>query len=204
MGMFMEINPVVTGKRLGTLDDLGVFGHDDSQGDFGLNATYGVTSDLTLDATYNPDFSQVEADAGQISVNERFALFFPEKRPFFLEGTEIFGMAKQLIYTRSVANPVAGAKLSGKVAGLSIGYLGAVDESFDVDAPNTLVNLLRVRKDVGASSTIGAVYTDRSVNSNEYNRVAGADARFQVAGRYTFTAVGAGCYTPRRSGPAVP
>ena len=195
MGMFMEINPVVTGKRLGTLDDLGVFGHDDSQSDFGLNATYGVTSDLTLDATYNPDFSQVEADAGQISVNERFALFFPEKRPFFLEGTEIFGMAKQLIYTRSVANPVAGAKLSGKVAGLSIGYLGAVDESFDRDAPKTLVNLLRVRKDVGASSTIGAVYTDRSVNSNEYNRVAGADARFQVAGRYTFTAVGATSFT---------
>lgn len=196
MGLFVELNPVLTSRRIGLYDDdVGVFARDDLSGDFGLNATYGVTSNLTLDATYNPDFSQVEADAGQISVNERFALFFPEKRPFFLEGTEIFGMAKQLIYTRSVANPITGAKLTGKVGSLNVGYLGAVDQSFDEGDPNTLVNLLRVRKDVGGSSTIGAVYTDRSTSSADYNRVAGADARLQVAGRYTLTAMGATSFT---------
>ena len=78
-----------------------------------MNLSYGVTSNLTLDATYNPDFSQVEADAGQIAVNERFALFFPEKRPFFLEGTEIFGMPKQLVYTRSIANPIGALAIDG-------------------------------------------------------------------------------------------
>jgi hypothetical protein len=136
MGLFMELNPVLTGKRIGEFDSAdGLFRREDPSGDFGLNATYGVTSNLTLDAPFNPDFSQIEADAGQIAVNERFALFFPEKRPFFLEGTEIFGMAKQLIYTRSVANPIAGAKLTGKLGSVNVGYLGAIDQSFDAGAP---------------------------------------------------------------------
>jgi hypothetical protein len=195
MGLFMELNPVLTGSRNGSLDSGGVFGRDDPSGEFGLNATYGVTSNLTLDATYNPDFSQVEADAGQIQVNERFALFYPEKRPFFLEGTEIFGMAKQLVYTRTIANPVAGGKLTGKIGGLNIGYLGAVDEPFQAGPASTYVNLLRVRGDVGASSTIGAVYTDRTVNAGDFNRVAGADARLQLGGRYTVTLLGARSFT---------
>ncbi|MFT5433514.1 MAG: hypothetical protein ACI9OJ_004220, partial [Myxococcota bacterium] len=196
MGMFLELNPVVTGRRIGGLDsETGVFQHDATTGDFGVNATYGLTSNLTLDGTYNPDFSQVEADAGQISVNERFALFFPEKRPFFLEGTEIFAMPKQLIYTRRVANPIGGAKLTGKIGSLSVGYLGALDESFDVGADNTIVNLVRVKNDVGSGSSIGAVYTDRSVSTSDYNRVAGADATLQLTDRYTLTLMGATSFT---------
>jgi hypothetical protein len=195
-GLFMEFNPVLTGNRFGSYDsDAGRFVHGDPDADFGMNFSYGVTSNLTLDATYNPDFSQVEADAGQISVNERFALFFPEKRPFFLEGTEIFGMPKQLVYTRSIANPVGGAKLTGKMGSLNIGYIGAVDQSFDAGEPNTVVNLMRVRKDVGASSTLGAVYTDRTVGGDDYNRVAGADARLVLARRYTLTFMGAASRT---------
>jgi Domain of unknown function (DUF5916)/Carbohydrate family 9 binding domain-like len=196
MGLFMELNPVLTGKRIGQFDsELGRLRRDNPTGDFGLNATYGLTSNLTLDATYNPDFSQVEADAGQISVNERFALFFPEKRPFFLEGTEIFGMARQLVHTRTVANPVGGAKLTGKVGSFNIGYLGAIDESFDSGDPNTYVNLFRLRKDIGPASNIGAVYTDRTVDGNDYNRVAGADARLVFARRYTLTVMGAASLT---------
>jgi len=196
MGLFMELNPVLTGKRLGAFDPADeLFRREDPSGDFGLNATYGVTSNLTLDATFNPDFSQIEADAGQIAVNERFALFFPEKRPFFLEGTEIFGMAKQLIYTRSVANPVAGAKLTGKLGSVNVGYLGAIDRSFDAGAANTMVNLVRVRQDLGAASTIGAVYTDRTIAASDFNRVAGADARLKLGQRYTLTMVGAASFT---------
>ena len=86
-GLFLEINPVVTGSRQGTYDrDAEAFARDPVTGEFGFNTKYGLTSNLTLDGTYNPDFSQVEADAGQIAINERFALFFEEKRPFFLEG----------------------------------------------------------------------------------------------------------------------
>jgi hypothetical protein len=195
MGLFMELNPVVTGSVNGELDETGTFGHESPEGEFGFNAMYGVTSNLTLDATYNPDFSQVEADAGQVQVNERFALFFPEQRPFFLEGTEIFGMQKQLVYTRTIENPIAGGKLTGKVGGLNLGYLGSVDETFLQDAPNIYVNLVRLRGDVGASSTVGAVYTDRTVSSAEFNRVAGADVRLQMAGRYTLSVIGAQSYT---------
>ncbi|MXV97084.1 MAG: carbohydrate binding family 9 domain-containing protein, partial [Gemmatimonadetes bacterium] len=111
-GLFLELNPVLTGTRQGTYDaGASAFTREPVSGEFGFNAKYGLTSNLTLDGTYNPDFSQVEADAGQIAVNERFALFYEEKRPFFLEGTEIFTMPKNLVYTRSIINPVAGVKL---------------------------------------------------------------------------------------------
>lgn len=195
MGLFMEVNPFVTGAVNGSLDANDDFVHADPTGEFGFNATYGLTSNLTLDGTFNPDFSQVEADAGQVQVNERFALFFPEKRPFFLEGTEIFGMPKQLVYTRTIENPIAGGKITGKVGGLNVGYLGAVDETFSDGASDVYVNLLRARADLGASSTLGAVYTDRTVSASNFNRVAGADARLQLGGRYTFTFMGARSFT---------
>jgi len=187
-GMFLEFNPVLTSSVTGELDDFDVFDRGSPLTDFGFNLTYGLTSNLTLDGTYNPDFSQVEADAGQIAVNERFALFFPEQRPFFLEGTEIFNLPKRLIYTRSVANPITGAKLTGKVGDFGMGYLGAIDELND--STNVYVNLLRLRRDVGAGSNVGLVYTDRTHSSAEYNRLLGGDGRF-VAGRYALTVTGA-------------
>jgi len=195
-GLFLELNPVLTGKRIGTVDDeTDVFAYQSPEAEFGMNATYGLTSNLTLDATYNPDFSQVEADAGQISVNERFGLYFPEKRPFFLEGTEIFNLPKQLVYTRSIANPIAGAKMTGKVGTWQVGYLGAVDEPFDEGVANTVANIVRVRRDLGAASTLGMVYTDRTTHADEFNRVAGADARLILAQRYTLTFLGSTSFT---------
>ena len=195
MGLFMELNPFVTGSRNGSVDDSNDFVHANPAGEFGVNATYGITSNLTLDGTFNPDFSQVEADAGQVQINERFALFYPEARPFFLAGTEIFGMPKQLVYTRTIQNPLAGGKLAGKIGGLNVGYLGAVDETFSVGEDNVYVSLLRARADMGASSTIGAVYTDRTLSATDFNRVLGADARIQIGGRYTLTLMGARSFT---------
>ncbi|MGD2120148.1 MAG: DUF5916 domain-containing protein, partial [Gemmatimonadota bacterium] len=184
-GRFMELNPVFTATRLGALDtESGSLDHSPAAGDFGFNATYGLTSNLTLDATYNPDFSQVEADAGQIAVNERFALYFPEKRAFFLEGTDAFSMPRRLVYTRSIGNPVGAAKLSGKVGNFTVAYIGAVDEVSST-SENPVVNLLRVKRDVGRSSTVGLVYTDRSVFGERFNRVVGADAHLVLARRYT-------------------
>lgn len=189
-GLFMEINPVLTGSRVGAFDeDAEALRRDPASGDFGLNLTYGLTSNLTLDGTFNPDFSQVEADAGQITVNERFALRLPEKRPFFLEGTDVFSMPQQLVYTRSIVNPVGATKVSGKVGGLSVAYLGAVD---DVSGSNPLVNLVRVKGDVGRSSTVGMVYTDRTLRGQDFNRVFGADARFVLADRYALEVLASG------------
>ncbi len=186
--LFMEINPVFTGSVDGALSDNDEFFRDDPNGEFGVNLTYGITSNLTLDGTVNPDFSQVEADAGQIAVNERFALFFPEKRPFFLEGTEIFGLPRQLVFTRTIVDPIVGAKLTGKVGAASMGYLGTLDRAGSGD---TYVNLVRLRQDIGAASNLGAIFTDRTRNSAEFNRVAGVDGRFVMARRYTLQVQGA-------------
>jgi len=191
-GLFLEVNPTVVGSRTGERNPSGNgLLHEAGQGEVGMNLTYGLTSNLTLDGTYNPDFSQIEADAGQIAVNERFALFLPEQRPFFLEGTDVFRMPKQLVYTRSIVNPVGAAKIAGKIGGLQVAYLGAVDD-VNEGASNPLVNLMRVRGDIGRSSTIGAVYTDRTEPGVDFNRVFGADARFILGGRYTIQMLAAG------------
>ncbi|MYB08162.1 MAG: carbohydrate binding family 9 domain-containing protein [Gemmatimonadetes bacterium] len=199
-GLFLEINPVQTFSQQGVYDaEAGAMQRGGIDGDFGLNLTYGITSNLTLDGTYNPDFSQVEADAGQIRVNERFALFLREKRPFFLEGTEIFRLPQQLVYTRSIINPVGGAKIQGKIGSFNAGFLSAVD---DVSSPDGLsesahpvVNIFRLRRDLGTTSNVGMVYTDRTYNVDRFNRVAGIDGRFQFQQRYTMTLLAAGSRT---------
>ncbi|MDH5715303.1 MAG: carbohydrate binding family 9 domain-containing protein, partial [Candidatus Aminicenantes bacterium] len=94
----------------------------------GVNLKYGVSSDITLDFTLNPDFSHIEADAPQIDINQRFALYYSEKRPFFLEGMEIFQFPEiEMVYTRRIINPFLGAKLTGKVGRLTYGFLSAYD-----------------------------------------------------------------------------
>ena len=194
-GRLLEVNPVQTYSQASVYsDETGGLERGKLDRDFGMNLTYGVTSNLTLDGTYNPDFSQVEADAGQIVVNERFAIFLPEKRPFFLEGTEIFRLPQQLVYTRSIVNPVAGAKIQGKIGAVNAGYLGAVDDVSDPDGgpdgARPLVNIVRLRRDIG-NSNIGMVYTDRTYHGDRYNRVVGIDGRFQVDQRYTLTMLAA-------------
>src|SRR5262245_36871613 len=174
-GLVMDVTPEFTTRIDGiprTTDYLYT-----STPDLGATLRWGVSENLSLTATGNPDFSQVEADVGQVTANARFPLFFPEKRPFFLEGLEQYDSPNRLIYTRRVAEPIAGAKLTGKAGGTNVAYLAAVDDrdqSFTGDNP--IYNLLRVRRDLGASSTAGLVYTDR-VAGDAYNRVAGADMR---------------------------
>ena len=95
----------------------GGWSYDASRPEFGMNLRWGITPNLTMNGTVNPDFSQVESDAGQFSFDPRQALFFPEKRPFFLDGIEQFATPNNLIYTRRVVAPLAAAKLTGKVTG---------------------------------------------------------------------------------------
>jgi len=198
-GRLLTLNPVATGKRTGEAGAGGELVRTGFEPALGLNARYGITRNLVLDATVNPDFSQVEADAGQVVVNERFALFFPEKRPFFLEGTEVFNTPQRLVYTRAIVDPVGGVKLTGKVGRLKLGYLGAVDESprtfGDADG-SAAFNLLRLRRDVGSASTLGLLYTDRTLlEGGEYNRVGSVDTRLILGGRYTVTAQLAGAWS---------
>jgi hypothetical protein len=171
-GVVTEVQPFVTGASNGLREAGGRFTRGGVDVEPGANLRLGFTS-LSLDATINPDFSQVESDAAQVTVNERFALFFPEKRPFFLEGIELFATPGQLIYTRRIADPIGGIKLTGKVGKTGLAFLSAVDEA---GPDNALVNLARVRRDVGRDSLVGFTYTGRT-SDNFSNHVAAADAR---------------------------
>jgi len=111
-----------------TKDD--TFIYEDPNYDLGINLKLGLLSHLTLDMTYNPDFSQVEADADRIDVNRRFPLYYPEKRPFFLEGTNIFQTPINAVYTRRIVDPQFGATLTGNVERFDIGLLGSIDNYY--------------------------------------------------------------------------
>ncbi len=139
---------------------------------------WGIRQNLTLNGTVNPDFSQVEADVGQVILNERFALFYPEKRPFFLDGLELFDTPNQMIYTRRIVDPAGGVKVAGKEGRTNLGLLLAADESEQswTGDHRPLFGVVRVRRDLGVSSNVGAVLTTRE-DGDDYSRLAGADLR---------------------------
>jgi hypothetical protein len=173
-GVTVEAQPFVTATANGERDFLsGSFERGDLNPDAGVNLRLGFSS-YALDVTANPDFSQVESDAGQVTVNERFALFFPEKRPFFLEGIELFGSPQTLVYTRRIADPKAGAKFTGKFGRLGVAHLTAVDDTPQSDA---WFNITRLRRDFGDNSIAGVTFTNRDQSGN-HNRVLAADVRY--------------------------
>jgi hypothetical protein len=186
-GVVLEAQPFITVNAPGSVDvATGEFSRDDPAAETGINLRAGFTS-MSVDATINPDFSQVESDAGQVTVNERFALFFPEKRPFFLEGIELFNTPGQLVYTRRIGNPIAGAKLTGKLGSISIAHLTAVDQNVNGGNREALFNITRLRQDFGASSSAGVTYTDRSLlDGPGSNRVVSGDVRLVFAKLYYF------------------
>jgi hypothetical protein len=148
--------------------------------DYGLNLKWGVTNNLVLNGTLNPDFSQVEADVGALQFDPRSAVFFPERRPFFLDGIENFQVTNTLVYTRRIAQPDVAVKLAGKALGTNLALLSAIDDRRQSRAasPNErpVYNILRLSRDLGRQSRLGVVYTDR-MDGEDYNRVAGLDGR---------------------------
>ncbi len=153
-----------------------------SDGELGVSLKYGLTPQLTADLTYNPDFSQVEADAGQIDVNLRHPLFFAEKRPFFLEGQEVFnlggpaqhGTLQSVLHTRNIVNPVAGAKITGKLAPRdTLAALYSVDEQATADG-NAQFSSVRYKRALDQDAYLGAFYVGREQGAI-HNRLVGAD-----------------------------
>ena len=183
--LVLDLNPVVTQKSVGTAAANG-WQYDRGQPQLGASARWGITNNLFLGATAHPDFAEVESDGGRIVIDPRNALFFPEKRPFFLDGADQFNVPGQLIYTRRIIEPLAAVKLSGKVAGATVGFLSAVDDAA-VSATghdNTYYNIVRLQRDVGGQSRVGAIITDREVGGS-FNRLAGADSRLVFADLYS-------------------
>jgi hypothetical protein len=193
-GRSLELNPTLTGRRTDTRGAApgGALERGPVEADAGLSLRWGPTPGLTLAAALNPDFSQVEADVAQLDVNLRFALFFQEKRPFFLEGTDFFATPLRAVYTRTVVAPRLGAKLTGKVGRQALGAFLTVDdvlavtlssnESSSVATRDGRVQaaVLRYRRDVGTGSTVGLLYTGR-LGSHYHNHVGGADAFLRLS-----------------------
>jgi hypothetical protein len=183
-GLVLDLNPSVTSKTLGTRTP-GGWEYTGGGPEVGGSVRWGITNNLNLNGTANPDFSQVESDAGKFQFDPRDEVFFQEKRPFFLDGSEQFNVLNNLIYTRRIVQPVAAVKLTGKTFGTDIGFLSAVDDrAVSLNGEDHPVyNLLRMQRDFGASTRLGMVYTDRIEGDNS-NRVGGVDGRW-VGGAYS-------------------
>ena len=196
-----EILPYVAGIESGALNDTenpsSTFENGAFQGRVGGGIKYSPNSALVLDAVLNPDFSQVESDASQISVNTTFALFYPEKRPFFLEGTDLFETRLTTFYSRMVNNPIAAAKVTGKSGQFSYAYLAAQDRNapfiisgeessnFIESSREAFTNVLRGRYDATDGSFLGALATIRNL-SDGHNYVGGVDWNYRFWGNYNF------------------
>jgi hypothetical protein len=187
-GRNVELDPTATFSRTDerATPDAGALTSGDPSAEFGLTGRWSFTSGMTFNGTVNPDFSQVEADVAQLDVNQRFALYYPEKRPFFLEGVDYFVTPIQAVFTRTVADPYYGVKVTGKQGGNAVGVFvtrdsinnlvfpanqGSSEASLDDDV-STVVG--RYRRDIGSSSTFGALYAGRE-GAGYHNRQIGAD-----------------------------
>ena len=200
-GLTVDLIPTITSSAVGTRNtSTSAWNYDGARPELGGSVRWGVTSNLTVAGTANPDFSQVEADATQFSYDPRQAVFFPERRPFFLESQEQFTTPNRLIYTRRIAQPVASGKLTGKYGGFDIGVLSALDNqdaSFD-QKHSPLYNILRLQRDLGSQSRVGVAYTDK-IDGQRWNRVVGVDGRL-VRGIYNLQGQIASSFTGSDSG----
>ena len=190
------------------------FVNEQAEFDGGLDAKFVLKDSLVLDVAANPDFSQVESDEPQVTVNQRFELFFPELRPFFIENASYFETPINLLFTRRIADPQFGVRLTGKLGRTSIGALIADDESpgklvpagDPLEGRRALFGVVRVSRDIFRQSTLGLIFTDREFESS-FNRVYGIDGRLKLGQNWVaqFQAVTSHTRTPggeRLAGPA--
>lgn len=159
----------------------------DDDVEVGITARWGITPNLILSGTVNPDFSQVEADAQQLDINSPFALSYEEKRPFFMEGKDFFESAMDVIYTRTIRDPSWGIKLSGKEGNHTIGAYVVQDEQTNLILPGnqrsdfttrafqSTASVVRYKRDIGNKFTLGGLFSDRR-GSDYANSVFGLDA----------------------------
>jgi len=166
----------------------------------GLDSKVVIKDSLVLDATINPDFGQIESDDPQVTVNQRFEVFFPEKRPFFQENSNYFQTPINLVFTRRIIDPLYGVRLTGKLGPWAVGSLVANDrapgksvlQSDPLYANDAYFGILRVNREIGKNNSIGFIYTDRELHTNPntsctatpcqvgFNRVGGFDFQFKI------------------------
>ena len=153
------------------------FDSSDPEAELSINARYGLSTSSSVEVTVNPDFSQVESDAGQIDVNETFALYYPERRPFFQEGSDLYGSFFNIIHTRTINDPIVAGKFTGQFGNYSFAYMAARDQHSPLVVPlresscalaleSSTENILRARRTFGQDSYVGVIVTDRRTDSD--------------------------------------
>jgi len=180
-GKGIEFLPSVIAYQSGYLEGSGTpgdpfnFSNNDPDGEFSLGAGYDISSNITTEATYNPDFSQVESDEAQIDLNTTFALFYPEKRPFFQEGSDLFGTWSNTFYSRTINDPQFAGKFTARINRSNFAYLVARDEHTPLIVPfedgsayiltgKSVSNFGRFKQPFGTDSFIGLLVTDRRLD----------------------------------------
>ena len=165
-----------------------------AQGQPGMDAKFVFKDHFTLDLTAHPDFSQVESEDPQITVNQRYAVYFPEKRPFFLENEDFFRTPMDLFFTRSIGDPSAGLRLTGKDGPYSVGLMASDDRSPGLAVPDynqnsgmrSYFSVARVSRDIFRQSSVGALYTDwECPTTHEFNRIGGVDTHLKFNPNWT-------------------
>jgi len=199
-GKGFEILPSFVGYQSGQLSDaqdpVSPFENDNPDGELSIGGKYSVSSNMTMEGTYNPDFSQIESDAAQIDVNTTIALQYPERRPFFQEGSDIFRTIFNAFYTRTVNAPKFAAKLTGRMNQTSVGFLSALDEktpylipleerSIIVSPGKSYVNILRASRTIHEDNHLGFIVTDRRIDGGASGTVFGIDGDIRLSQNYS-------------------
>jgi hypothetical protein len=179
-------------------------------GRVGVDGKAVIRDAVTVDLTVNPDFSQIESDEPQVTVNQRFEVFFPEKRPFFIENASLFQTPENLFFSRRIADPGLGLRVTGKLGGWAIAGLAVNDRqpghAVDVGEPGrdamAGIGVLRVQREFAQQSHLGAIVTERSFAAT-HNRVFGADGRWRIDDNWSVTGQWVGSRTTDAGGHAV-
>ncbi len=195
-GHSVELIPYGVMRGFRALDTRGTpfFQQATAQGQPGMDAKFVIHDHFVVDMTANPDFSQVESEDPQITVNQRFAVYFPEKRPFFLENEDFFRTPLDLMFTRSIGDPSAGIRLTGKEGPYSVGVMATDDRSPGLAVPNSdplygtrsYFTVARVNRDIFRQSSVGVLYSDwECPTTGEFNRVGGVDTHLKFNSNWT-------------------
>ena len=192
----VQINPYVLGQNertLETVDPLNpYFSSRHLEGTAGGEVKAILKDSIIFDATINPDFSDVESDQPQFTVNQRYPVYFPELRPFFLENANYFVTPITLVYTRNIVHPEYGGRVTGKMHHTNMGLFAIDDrEPGQTVAPGdalynkrATIAVGRVSQDLGKGSSIGAIYTDEEFGQG-WNRIGGVDFTWRVNSKWT-------------------
>ncbi len=207
-GKGIEILPTFVANQAGQLTQNGTPGYDfengKPKGEMSIGGKYALTSDITMEAAINPDFSQIEADAAQIDVNSTISLFYPERRPFFQEGSDIFSTLFNSFYTRTINDPSLAVKMTGRTGRTTLGAVVARDDNtpymIPLDAYNVLLNtgkstssIVRASQQFGENSRLGFMVTDRRLDGGGSGTVFSVDGDLRLTPQYHI--VGQGLFT---------